>query len=168
MTSSLVAEAVPSAPAVAGRDTRLTLKPATTTDTGHVDGAWWPRSRDLVAELPSLVQGLSAEIGHPDRVSYRLADWDPAPRRVGVGASLVHLAGYRSLSPDTVNVLVGRRWLVLLVVPPGTSEETAQRAIAGAGGSGNTDSVADLLAAHTPGRTAGLPNPTRSTDEDPS
>jgi hypothetical protein len=35
---------------------RLKLKPKAPT-TGYVDGAWWPRSRDLSAELPALLGG---------------------------------------------------------------------------------------------------------------
>lgn len=50
----------PGVPVAAGQDpspVRLQLKPEGPT-TGFVDGAWWPRSRDLAAELPSLATAL--------------------------------------------------------------------------------------------------------------
>lgn len=168
MTFSPLTEAAPSASTAAGRDVRLALKPHSASDTGHVDGAWWPRSRDLVAELPALVRGLAIDVGHLNRVSYRLPEWDPAPRRTGVGASLVHLAGYRSLSPNTVNLLVGGQWVVLLVVPPETAEQSAEHALGTAGAPNNTDSVVDLLADPAPRRIAALPSFTTSTDKDSS
>ncbi|HVW42390.1 MAG TPA: DUF5994 family protein, partial [Amycolatopsis sp.] len=37
---------------------RLRLKPKAPT-TGYVDGAWWPRPRDLSAELPALLAVLA-------------------------------------------------------------------------------------------------------------
>jgi hypothetical protein len=33
-------------------DVRLRVKPAAPRS-GHLDGSWWPRSRDLAAELPT-------------------------------------------------------------------------------------------------------------------
>jgi hypothetical protein len=36
--------------------------------TGYVDGAWWPRSRDLAAELPVLIAVLAARLGSIVRV----------------------------------------------------------------------------------------------------
>ncbi|RZT87387.1 hypothetical protein EV383_4307 [Pseudonocardia sediminis] len=143
MTSSL-AEA--SAPSTAGR--RLTFKPDSSTDTGYVDGAWWPRSRDLAVELEALAAEPGA--GHVDRVSYSFPDWDDTPRRALVDGTVVKLGGYRTLPAHTMNVLDGSRWRTLLVVPPGTSAADAEHALAAAGSAGNLDSVADLLAPRSP------------------
>ena len=46
---------------------RLRLKPAHQT-CGFVQGAWWPRSTLLAAELPSLLAALSLRFGTIDRV----------------------------------------------------------------------------------------------------
>src|SRR4051812_35019694 len=45
-----------------GNGARLELKP-NFPRTGFVDGGWWPRSRDLRAELPDLIASLSAQLG---------------------------------------------------------------------------------------------------------
>ena len=60
---------------------RLKLKPKAPT-TGYVDGAWWPRSRDLSAELPALLAVLAVRLGRVQRVSFNLTDWDATPRPV--------------------------------------------------------------------------------------
>ena len=52
MTSGLITN--PLRPSGPDADVRLRLKPAAPTS-GHVDGSWWPRSRDLAAELPDLL-----------------------------------------------------------------------------------------------------------------
>ena len=59
---------------------RLKLKPKTATAVGEVDGAWWPRSRDLVRELRALLPVLAVRVGRIERVTYNLGDWDPAVR----------------------------------------------------------------------------------------
>ncbi len=45
---------------------RLRLKPKAPS-TGHVDGAWWPHSDDLAAELPDLLAVLSVRLGPIDQ-----------------------------------------------------------------------------------------------------
>ena len=50
---------------------RLRLKPKAPR-TGYVDGGWWPRSRDLVAELPELAEiltGAGALVSEPRSTS---------------------------------------------------------------------------------------------------
>ena len=79
---------------------RLRLKPRAAT-TGFVDGGWWPRSRDLAAELPRLLTVLSVRLGPIERVSFHLADWGPTTSKINVGGEVVRLAGYRSQHPDT-------------------------------------------------------------------
>src|SRR6476620_7867264 len=46
---------------------RMSLKPADSTP-GYVDGAWWPRSPDLVVEIPALLARLATGWGAVDRV----------------------------------------------------------------------------------------------------
>jgi hypothetical protein len=57
---------------------RLRLKPAHQA-CGFVQGAWWPRSTLLTAELPPLLAALSLRFGRIDRVQYHKSDWSPAP-----------------------------------------------------------------------------------------
>jgi len=130
-------------------DVRLRLKP-TAPSSGHVDGSWWPRSRDLAAELPSLLAAVTARVGSTERVSYHLGDWGPAARSVDVGGGFaVRLSGFRFQQSDTIDVLGPQRRITLLVIPPETSAQAADEALAAAAHPGNTDTVDTLLNRHT-------------------
>jgi hypothetical protein len=125
---------------------RLSVKPDAPT-TGFVDGAWWPASRDLAAEVPALAAELSDRLGPVQSVSYSIGAWEPAPRKITIGTSAVRMAGYRTQDHDTVDVIGDRRRLTLLVVPPETDPRAAHGALAAASAVGNTDNVATLLRA---------------------
>jgi hypothetical protein len=135
----------------AERAHQVSLKPAGST-TGHVDGAWWPGSRDLPTELPSLLASLAARLEWVERVTYNLTAWAPAPRHLPVGGRAVRLEGFRSQPADVVTVIGrGGRRLTLLVVPPETGPATADRVLARAAGPGNAENVETLLALDGPG-----------------
>ena len=71
---------------------RLRLKPKAP-QSGHVDGAWWPHSDDLAAELPDLLAVLSVRLGRIDRVLYNVNEWaKPPSRKLETGGRLVRLA----------------------------------------------------------------------------
>ena len=125
---------------------RLKLKPRAPT-TGYVDGAWWPRSRELSAELPALLAVLAIRLGRIERVSYNLTTWDTAPRHLPVDGHQLRLGGFHAQHPHTVDVIGpdGSR-LTLLVVPPETNPATAHQALLKAGRRDSIDSVDDLLA----------------------
>jgi hypothetical protein len=123
---------------------RLRLKPKAAT-TGFVDGGWWPRSRNLAVELPSLLAVLAVRLGRIERVSYHLGDWDPTPARLSVEGGVVRLGGYRAQHAYTVDVLAARQRVTLLVVPPETSVHAAHDALMTTGQRGNTDNVEALL-----------------------
>jgi uncharacterized protein DUF5994 len=126
---------------------RLKLKPKAPA-TGYVDGAWWPRSRDLSTELPALVAVLAIRLGDVQRVSYNLATWDAAPRRLDVNGRQLRLGGFHAQHAHTVDVIGanGAR-LTLLVLPPGADPDAAHRTLITASRRDNVDSIADLLAA---------------------
>ncbi|NKE57074.1 hypothetical protein FXN61_09590 [Lentzea sp. PSKA42] len=106
---------------------RLRLRPKALT-TGDVDGAWWPRSRDLAAELPTLLAVLAVRLGEIPRVSYNLTEWDTAPSQIAIGGVRVRLSGFWSRPPHTVSVVAAdRRRLTLLLVPPDTDPSTAHQ-----------------------------------------
>jgi hypothetical protein len=123
---------------------RLRLKPKAPT-TGWVDGGWWPRSRDLAAELPRLLTVLSIRLGPIERVTYHLDDWGSTVRKISFGGGVVRLGGYRSQHADTVDVLSARQRVTLLVVPPEAPAQTAHAALMAAGNRGNSDIVEALL-----------------------
>ena len=126
---------------------RLRLKPKAPT-TGHVDGAWWPRSDDLTNELPDLLSVLSVRLGVIDRVMYNLAEWAKVPQRLTTGGRAVRLDGYRLQPANTLQVRgMGREQILLLVVPPHTDPDDAHEAMMSAAAPGNALTVDDLLAA---------------------
>ena len=53
---------------------RLRLKPKAP-ESGYVDGAWWPHSDDLTAELPDLLSAASVRLGPIGRVIYNVNEW---------------------------------------------------------------------------------------------
>lgn len=124
---------------------RLRLRPKALS-TGYVDGAWWPRSRDLAAELPALLAVLAVRLGEIPRVSYNLIEWDTAPRQIAADGLRVRLSGFWSRPAHTVDVIAGdRRRLTLLLVPPDTEPSTAHHAMMCAAERENIDTVEVLL-----------------------
>ncbi len=58
---------------------RLQLKPYRAVSE-HIDGAWWPRSTNLAAELAGLVASLSDRLGQIVMVGYRRNGWQDSQR----------------------------------------------------------------------------------------
>ncbi|MBB3663635.1 MULTISPECIES: DUF5994 family protein [Prauserella salsuginis group] len=134
------------APSAPRRHARLQVK-SEQRATGHVDGAWWPCSRDLTAELPELLEDLATTWGPCERVTYSLPMWEPVARKLVVDGRRVRVEGFNSQPPETVTVIggQGRGRLTLLVVPPETAPASARASLAAASQGGNTDTVDRLL-----------------------
>ena len=112
---------------------------------GYVDGAWWPRSRDLSAELPALLAVLAARLGPIARVSYQPTAWDPCARRVNFNGTLARLGRCHSRNPDTANVTTSSgHHVTLAIVPPENGGGAAQWIIRVAGGLGATRGILTL------------------------
>ena len=130
---------------------RLRLKPKAPNISGYVDGAWWPHSDDLAAELPDLMAVLSVRLGPIDRVSYNLAEWAQAPKKLITGRQVVRLAGYHRQPANTVELSgASRRHVLLLVIPPQTDSEHAHAAMMAAATRDDARTIEDLLAAGSP------------------
>lgn len=71
----------------------------------NTDVHWSPSSRDLIAELPGLLDRLRDDGFDAYRVSFNLADWDPTPRRTTIGGRAVRLGGFTVQRPDTITVV---------------------------------------------------------------
>lgn len=137
---------------------RLRLKPKAPA-TGYVDGAWWPRSRDLTAELPALAEVLAVRLGQVHRVAYGLSTWDSAPRRLTVDGSLVRLEGFTYQDQNIMHVTGANRGRIsLLVVPPEMADPAGHDALLTAGRRGNADRPEEILAASS------LPTPRLAAD----
>ncbi|GAA2314609.1 DUF5994 family protein [Nonomuraea roseoviolacea subsp. roseoviolacea] len=109
---------------------RLRLNPALDRK-GTVDGAWWPRTRDAAAELPALIAAVGERSGRNVlRVGVHRDAWDHIPHRIPTPGRQVRVGWFRSADPSLVTLsLAGTEPVTLLVVPPGTAEETATAAL---------------------------------------
>ncbi|MFE9560110.1 DUF5994 family protein [Streptomyces sp. NPDC006487] len=129
------------------RAARLVLTPKTALS-GQLDGAWWPRSRDLATELPALVAALAEPWGRITRVTVNPTRWPVVPHKVSVAEHTVHVGWFAEQDPDKLILLsytVGR-W-DLLVVPPQTSPAAAARLMAAAAVPGSVLTARALIAA---------------------
>ncbi|MEH1100151.1 DUF5994 family protein [Micromonospora sp. CPCC 205561] len=113
-----------------------------------LDGGWWPRSTDPLAELPGLVLAIDLLHGPVVRLILRADTWDGSPRRLSVAGRTVWL-GYFTSQPATLLTAICRNddRVDLLVVPPGTPVGLAEAAMALAATAGNLVRASQLLAA---------------------
>jgi hypothetical protein len=124
---------------------------------GFIDAGWWPRSRDLVAELRPLLETLFTAGREVSRVSYNLGFFSPAPRVMQHEGRTVKLGGFKTQNPLVLSLadLGTVERIDLLVIPPETPPEVAERALLLAATSHGTARPAEILAsAATNGATA--------------
>lgn len=126
---------------------RLRLKPKGSLN-GYVDGGWWPRSRDLVIEVPALARVLGVRLGRVTGVDFAAAAWDVPPRTITVDGHPVALEAFGSPDEHVVHVSGpdGRR-LVLLVVPPDTGAGASHEAMLRSAHRDDVDQPGDILTA---------------------
>jgi hypothetical protein len=133
----------PGTPAV--RSPRFRLKSTAQRGTKYVDGAWWPRSDDLMAELPDLLAMLPYRLRAISRVTYNPSEWTAAPAEIAYGGKGVRLVG-RHQQANTVEVLdVEGNKIALLVVPFRTDPDQAHAIVMAAAASDNVSSADTLL-----------------------
>jgi hypothetical protein len=141
---------------------RLRIQPTGTRNT-LLDGAWWPRSTDPVAELPGLILAIDKHRGPITRLVLAAAGWDSHPRRLGVAGRVLRLGYFTSQPVSLLTALCANGDRVdLLVVPPNTASGTADAAMALAATTNNLVHAQHiLLAVGTP-----TPGPMDSAAED--
>ena len=151
---------------VAAPPARLALK----TDgrsRGLLDGAWWPRSRDLLRELPTLTDALDPVWGRITRIAVNPAHWPVIPRKVPVNGHVVKVGWFTpQIDPHKLLLLSydTGRW-DLLVIPPETGAESAARLMAAASDyDGPPLTASMLISADRAGRSASTAD--RSLDPD--
>jgi len=129
---------------------RLALKPVNPSpDRAELDGAWWPRSRDLTRELPALADVLDPLWGRITRIAVNPRYWPVIPPRFSVNGHVVKVGWFTSeLEPHKILLLSGTsgRW-DLLVIPPETNATSAARLMAAASASTAPQSTATALMA---------------------
>jgi hypothetical protein len=126
-----------------------------------LDGGWWPRTADPVAELPGMILAIDNRHGPITRVMLRRADWDSHPRRLRIddpaidsadtnrGVGRVVRLGWFDTMPAgllTATSADGRR-TDLLTIPPRTSDAAAKVAMERAADPGNLIHPPDFVSA---------------------
>lgn len=127
---------------------RLALKPVSPSP-GQIelDGAWWPRSRDLSDELPALADVLDPLWGRITRIAVNPRYWPVIPQRIFVNGYVVKVGWFTTeLDPHKILLLSGTSgpW-DLLVIPPEVSAPSAARLMAAASASTTPQSTATAL-----------------------
>ncbi|MFE1555848.1 DUF5994 family protein [Streptomyces sp. NPDC058734] len=122
---------------------------------GLLDGAWWPRTREIETELPALISVLTGHLGPITRVGVDASAWNGVPTRLVVDDRVVHLDS-DPVGDDTVLITRGDNdHFALLVVPPDTTADVAREAMARAVRADNITEAAQILIATTPGPAEG-------------
>jgi hypothetical protein len=132
MTATLHS-ALPHPEPVAAPAARLALK-TDGASRGLLDGAWWPRSRDLLSELPLLTDVLDPLWGRITRIAVNPRYWPVIPRKVPVNGHVVKVGWFTpEIDPHKLLLLSygTGRW-DLLIIPPETGAESAARLMAAA------------------------------------
>ncbi|MFH9041833.1 DUF5994 family protein [Streptomyces sp. NPDC017966] len=112
---------------------------------GVLDGAWWPRSRDMGAELPALLSALIAHLGPVTRVGLDTAAREGLPTRILVDDRVVHIGSF-PVGDDTVLITRGDRDIFsFLVVPPDAAPDAARTAMAQAVRADNISQAEQIL-----------------------
>jgi hypothetical protein len=125
---------------------RLRLKPKAP-QSGFVDGAWWPHSDDLNAELPDVLAVLSVRLGPIDRVLYNNNEWLKPTPKLFSGGRAVRLDGHQRHPVSTVEVIgLDDSRIALLVVPPNSESGGAHDALMAAAAPSDESTVDALLA----------------------
>ncbi|GAA4732226.1 DUF5994 family protein [Phytohabitans rumicis] len=128
-----------------------------------LDGAWWPRSTDPVAELPGLILAIDKLRGPVTRLVLAAAGWDSHPRRLGVNGRVLRLGYFTSQPVSLLTAICGTNERIdLLVVPPRTATGTADAAMVLAAATTNKVHAQHiLLAVSTP-----TPRPVDAAEEE--
>ena len=115
---------------------------------GLVDGGWWPRSLDLAAELPALLEEMFAADFDVTDVSFNLYAWQPAPSQLRVSGHRVWLHGDVTQDEASIQLIdsTGLKPVLLVVIPPGTHPLVAENALVLAGQDGDLHRPDQILA----------------------
>lgn len=135
---------------------RLRLQPDLSART-PLDGGWWPRSADPVAELPGLILAIEGRHGPITQVMLGTADWGAGrPRRLRVdgpaGSRVVRLGWFETMPAGLLTATAKAGRTDLLTVPPHTGEPAARAAMGQAAQARNRTGAPALLAAMTTAR----------------
>lgn len=136
-----------------GDTVRLRLDPHPSRKT-VLDGAWWPRSANVAAELPALISALAGLRGQITHVLLNVTEWDlPHHRRSATGDLPVRLGWYTAQPAGLLTVITefGADRFDLLVVPPDANRQSADDALTAAADGTDRRHAPELFAEITRG-----------------
>lgn len=119
----------------------LRLRLADDPTPGAVDGAWWPRSRELQEEAADLVDHFPDPVGRINRLLFSRPDWDHSTNAEGGGVRKIVAARgpvkVGSFPGDDTHLMIltmasGRR-LRLVVIPSSATRADGERLLSAAG-----------------------------------
>ncbi|WP_172385907.1 DUF5994 family protein [Streptomyces sp. MNP-20] len=114
---------------------------------GTFDGAWWPRSRNLGAQLPGLIRALTDKLGAVARIGLDAGAWDVHLHSVAVDGHLVRI-DWSEVDDHTMLVTRGHQDIFsFLMLPWYADERAAHAAMTLAVQDGNSASATEILAA---------------------
>lgn len=125
--------------------TQPRLRLAGSFDRSVLDGAWWPRSRDLAGELSTLLDHLPERVGRVVHAVVSPPDWDTVPRRVSRHGGQTKVGSYPRDDTHLLMLSTSTRVLRLMVVPPDTDDDHARTLMVVASHAGNSHSAGELL-----------------------
>ncbi len=124
---------------------RLRMEP-TGSRRSLLDGGWWPRSTDPVAELPGLVLAIDHLRGPVNRLVLNAHGWGSQPRRLRVADRVLRLDYFTSQPVNLITALCDNGERVdLFVVAPGAEPSAADAALTLAATTGNLVHAQDIL-----------------------
>lgn len=119
---------------------------------GPLDGAWWPRSRDLHTEVADLVDHFPPHSGQIARLLFTRPDWNGqsvshSDHKVLCARGPVNVGSFpHDDTHRVVLVLQSHERLTLLVIPPNTAAHVADELLRQASDDLNTKNATQLLA----------------------
>jgi hypothetical protein len=116
------------------RRTPLRIRLRDSATAAHIDGAWWPQSRDLQVEAADLIDHFPRLAGHVSRLLFSRPDWDNpvlngrGVRRIQTRRGQVKVGSFPADNTQLMVVILstGRR-LNLRVIPSATDPVEADR-----------------------------------------
>lgn len=95
----------------------------------HIAGVWWPRSRHLEHELPTVIPTIGLRLRALTRISYSTTDWVDPGLRGEVTGELIELD---SMHPPGIIAFTGPNATITfgLIAPDTTQLQAEQRTIA--------------------------------------
>lgn len=91
----------------------------------HIAGVWWPRSRHLDHELPTVIPTIGVRLRTLTRISYSTSDWDRREPQMEIMGDLVEL---EPAHPSGLIVFAGPNATIAFgLIAPNTTQQQAER-----------------------------------------